>query len=158
MRLSLCSATAFAILGAAFLAGPAYSQAKPDFTGTWKLNPKKSDFGGEPGPDSLVAKVEHKNNVFKYIVDGSANGQDFHEELETPIDGKPHPGPGDFPGTMMMKWDGAVLVFEMKMDDGTIAQQGRMQLSADGKVITRNIQGKGPDGGETKRTEVYDKQ
>ncbi|HXN48504.1 MAG TPA: hypothetical protein VN893_17780, partial [Bryobacteraceae bacterium] len=132
MRLSLCSATAFAILGAAFLAGPAYSQAKPDFTGTWKINTKKSDFGGQPGPDSLVVKVEHKNNVFKYVVDGAAGGQDFHEELETPIDGKPHPGPDGFPGTVVLKWDGSVLVLEMKMDDGTLAQLGRMQLSADG--------------------------
>jgi len=158
MRLSLCSATAFAILGAAFLAGPAYSQTKPDFTGTWKLNTKKSDFGGQPGPDSLVAKVEHKNNVFKYVVDGTANGQDFHQELDTPIDGKEHPGPEGFPGTSMMKWEGAALVMEMKLDDGTVVQQGRMQLSGDGKVITRNIQGKGQDGGENKSVEVYDKQ
>jgi hypothetical protein len=158
MKLSLCSATTLAILGAAFLAGPAYSQAKPDFTGTWKLNTKKSNFGTEPGPDTLVAKVEHKNNVFKYVVDGTANGQDFHQELDTPIDGKDHPGPEGFPGTVVMKWDGSVLVWDMKMDDGTVVQEGRMQLSADGKVITRNLQGKGPDGGENKSVEVYDKQ
>jgi len=46
----------------------------------------------------------------------------------------------------------------MKLDDGTVVQQGRMQLSGDGKVITRNIQGKGQDGGENKSVEVYDKQ
>ena len=158
MKLSLHSAAVFAILGAAFCAGPASSQAKPDFTGTWKLNAQKSDFGAEPAPESFVAKVEHKNNVFKYVVDGSANGQDFHEELETPIDGKEHPGPEGFPGTAMMKWDGSVLDLELKMDDGTLAQQGRMQLSADGKIITRDVHGKTPDGGESKRHEVYDKQ
>lgn len=158
MKVSLCSATVVAILGAAFCAGPAYSQGKPDFTGTWKLNARKSDFGTDPAPDSLVAKVEHKNDVFKYVVDGAANGQDFHEELEIPIDGKPHPGPGDFPGTMTMKWDGPVLVFEMKMDDGTVVERGRFQLSADGKVATRESHGKTPDGAESKRREVYDKQ
>jgi len=158
MRLSLSSAAVFAILGAAFCAGPAYSQAKPDFTGTWKLNVKKSEFGGEPGPDSLVAKVEQTNNVFKYVVDGSANGQDFHQELETPIDGKEHPGPEGFPGTVMMKWDGPVLVMEMKMDDGTVVYQARIQLSADGKVITRDTHGKNPEGVESKNHEIYDKQ
>jgi hypothetical protein len=158
MKLSLCSATVFAILGAAFCAGPAYSQAKPDFSGTWKLNVKKSDFGTEGGPTSLVVKVEHKNNVFKYVVDGSGGGEDFHQELEIPIDGKEHPGPEGFPGTSMMKWDGEVLVLELKMDDGTVVQQGRMQLSADGKVITRDSHGKSPDGNESKQHEVYDKQ
>jgi lipopolysaccharide export system protein LptA len=47
----------------------------------------------------------------------------------------------------------------MKMDDGTVVQQGRIQLSADGKVITREAHGKNPEtGGESKRLEVYDKQ
>jgi hypothetical protein len=158
MRLSLRSATLLAILGAAFCAGPAYSQAKPNFTGTWKLNLKKSDFGTDPGPDSLVAKVEHKNNVFKYSASGTANGQDFQEEAEVPIDGKEHPGPNGFPGTMMVKWDGQTLAFDLKMDDGTVVQQGTFKLSADGKVITREVHGKSQDGTETKRVEVYDKQ
>jgi hypothetical protein len=157
MRLSLSSATVFAILAAAFCVGPAYSQTKPDFSGTWKLNAQKSDFAGDPMPESLVAKIEQKSNVFKYVVDGAANGQDFHEELEVPIDGKEHPGPGDFPGTMMMKWEGSAITFELKTTDGTMTQEGRFHLSDDGKVITRDSHGKSPDG-ESKRHEVYDKQ
>jgi hypothetical protein len=44
------------------------------------------------------------------------------------------------------------------MDDGTVVQQGTFKLSADGKVITREVHGKSQDGTETKRVEVYDKQ
>ncbi len=158
MRLFLSSSAVFTILGAAFWAGPAYSQAKPDFTGTWKLNLKNSDFGTDPAPDSLVVRIQHKNGLFKSILDGAVNGQDIHEELEVPIDGKPHPGPGDFPGTMTMKWDGPALVFELKTDDGTIAQKGRFQLSGNGKVATRDVDARSPDGKEGKRREVYDRQ
>ncbi len=158
MTLSLRSAAILGILGAAFCAGPAYSQAKPDFSGTWKLNVQKSDFGSATPLESLTAKVDHKNDVFKYVVDGTVNGQDFHQELAVPIDGKPHPGPGDFPGTMMMKWDGAVIVSEMKMDDGTVVERGRMQISADGKIITRDMTEKTPSGDENKRHEIYEKQ
>jgi hypothetical protein len=151
-------ATAFAILAAAFCAAPVWSQAKPNLTGTWKLNPQKSDFGGDSGPDSLVVKVDHKNDILKYTASGSVNGQDFVEEVEIAIDGKEHPAPNGMPGTMMMKWDGPAIAFELKMDDGTVLQKGRVQLSSDGKVMTRNVQGKGPDGGDMKRTEVYEKQ
>ncbi len=158
MKLSLRSATVLAILGVAFWARPAYSEAKPDFSGTWKLNTQKSDFGTDPMPDSLIAKVEHKNGVFKYVVDGAAGGQTFHEEVELPIDGKEHPGPQGFPGTAMMKWDGPALDFELKRDDGTIVQQGLFKLSSDGKVITREARGKTDDGADNKRLEVYDKQ
>lgn len=158
MKLSLRSAAFVAILGAAFCAGPAYSQAKPDFNGTWKLNTQKSDFGTDTKPDSIVVKVELKNNVFKYVAQGVANGQDFEEEVEIPIDGKEHPGPGGFPGTMMMKWDGPAIAFELKTDDGTVVQAGLFKLSADGKVATREVHGTSPNGGENKRLEVYDKQ
>ena len=153
MRLSLLTV----ILGAALCAG-AYGQAKPDFSGNWKLNVKKSDFGSDPAPDSVVAKVEHKNNVFKYTASGTGGGQDFQEEAEVAIDGKEHPGPNGYPGTMTVKWDGQMLAFEMKMDDGTVVQQGTFKLSADGKVITREVHGKSQDGTENKRVEIYDKQ
>src|SRR5882724_4303407 len=34
--------------------------ATPNFTGTWKLNIARSDFGPTPVPESLVDKIEHK--------------------------------------------------------------------------------------------------
>jgi len=45
------------------------AQARPDFTGTWKLNKYKSDFGKVTIPDSLtggfvVVKITHKEPSF----------------------------------------------------------------------------------------------
>lgn len=145
------------MLAAAFCAGPAYSQAKPDFTGTWKLNTQKSGFGGDPMPESITATVEHKNDRFKYVAEGVAGGQPFHEEVDIAIDGKEHPAPGDFPGTIMVKWDGAVLVSVMKSDDGAFALTARLRLSGDGKVVTRQVERKSPEG-ESKHAEIYEKQ
>jgi hypothetical protein len=157
MTRSRWSATVFSILAAALCAAPLFSQAKPDFTGTWKLNLQKSSFGDDPAPDSLTVVVEHKNNIFKYTADGESNGQPFEQQLEVPVDGKEHPGPADSPGTMMMKWDGPAIVFEMKTDDGEVVARGTLELAADGKTITREVFQNSEDGSEHKRIEVYDK-
>ena len=36
------------------------AQQKPDYSGTWKLNVAKSDFGPLPGPDSRTDVITHK--------------------------------------------------------------------------------------------------
>jgi hypothetical protein len=145
------------MLAAAFCAGPLYSQAKPNFSGTWKLNTQKSDFGTDPAPESVTATVEHKNDRFKYVAEGVAGGQPFREEMDVAIDGKEHPAPVDFPSTIMMKWDGSVLVSVLKSDDGVFVMNTKLRLSEDGKVATRQVERKNPEGG-SKRTEVFEKQ
>jgi hypothetical protein len=39
--------------------GLVQAQAKTDFSGTWKLNAGKSDFGPMPPPDSMTEKITH---------------------------------------------------------------------------------------------------
>jgi hypothetical protein len=39
----------------------AFAQQKPDFSGTWKLNVAKSDFGALPGPESRTDVITHKD-------------------------------------------------------------------------------------------------
>jgi len=38
----------------------AQAQSKPNFTGTWKVNNSKSDFGPMPAPQSSTSKIDHK--------------------------------------------------------------------------------------------------
>ena len=47
-------------VAAAVFAGACLGAGKPDFTGTWTLNPARSDFGGLSPPQSMVSRVEHK--------------------------------------------------------------------------------------------------
>jgi hypothetical protein len=145
------------MLAAAFCAAPAYSQEKPNFSGTWKLNVQKSNFGSDPAPESVTATVEQKDDHLKDIADGVVNGQPFHEEMDVPIDGKEHPAPVEFPATVMMKWDGPALVMVLKSDDGSFVMTARLRLSADGKTVTREVERKSPEG-ESKHEEIYEKQ
>lgn len=45
------------------MAGAAW--AAPDFTGNWKLNASKSDFGQMPAPDRWDMAIEHKEPALK---------------------------------------------------------------------------------------------
>jgi hypothetical protein len=38
---------------------------KPNFSGVWKLNPAKSEFGKAPAPQSLISTVEHHDPELK---------------------------------------------------------------------------------------------
>ena len=55
-----------ALLTLAF--GMAHAQAKPNFTGTWKVNVAKSDFGAMPAPDSRTDKITHEDTDLKVHV------------------------------------------------------------------------------------------
>ena len=35
------------------------AQSKPNFTGDWKMNLVKSDFGAAPAPDTMTRKIVH---------------------------------------------------------------------------------------------------
>ena len=46
---------------AAVLTASAMAAGKPDFSGEWKLNIDKSNFGPIPPPTSLTQTVDHKD-------------------------------------------------------------------------------------------------
>ena len=48
--------------------GLVQAQAKTDFSGTWKLNAGKSDFGPMPPPDSMTEKIAHQDPSLKASV------------------------------------------------------------------------------------------
>lgn len=76
-----------AVLVALVLAG-VQPAAKPDFSGDWKMNSAKSDFGAVPGPSLMTRKITHAEPALtiveeqrsdlgnqlatrKYVTDGS---------------------------------------------------------------------------------------
>jgi len=42
------------------------AQAKPNFSGTWKLNAGKSNFGPMPAPETRTDKITHQDPDLKY--------------------------------------------------------------------------------------------
>lgn len=128
---------------------------KPNLTGTWKLNPTKSEFFGRGVPSALAVKIDHKDPVFKYSATGTQDGNDFEESGEVTTDGKE----GTSSNGLMLKahWDGKVLVVEYKSQDGNFSGLARDTISEDGKTLTRDADIKSTEG-DYKQHIVLEKQ
>ena len=143
----------FSILLVIGFAVALHAQAKPNFTGTWKLNVAKSELG-DPPAESLTVEVDHKDPVLTYTVKGTAGGQDINETATLKTDGTPTKGPNDM--TFVCHWDGPTLVLNGTAPDTSPIFEVRLSLSADGKTITRTIVRKNGNQQQT-RHEIYDK-
>ncbi len=131
------------LLSIAFLvaltAASAFAQQKPDFSGTWKMNVAKSDFGALPGPDSRTDVITHKEPSLtnEVTAEGAGGKQQYTAKYTT--DGKEvtnQMGPREVKSTM--KWEGSNLVISSKFmyNDSEVTAQSTWALSADGKTLT----------------------
>ncbi len=113
--------------------------AKTDFSGDWKLNAAKSDFGQFPAPSSMTQKVTHQDPSLKLATKVSTDNGDFEFESTYTTDGKECTnqfGPNEMKSSL--KWEGAVLVIDTKgtFGDMQVTMQDKWELSADGKTLT----------------------
>jgi hypothetical protein len=126
-------------LGLILLAWPML--AAPNFTGDWKLNTSKSDFGPMPAPTSMSSKITHDDPQLKTATKQSGEQGEFEIELKYTTDGKEVTNTFmDSPMKSTAKWDGAVLVIDTKANFGgnDVTIQDKWTLSEDGKVLTMN--------------------
>jgi hypothetical protein len=131
------------IAATAVCAAIAAAQSKPNFSGTWKLNASKSDFGAFPGPDSRTDKIDQTDSAIKEAVDAVGGPQgDQKYSLNYNLDGSEttnSPAPGiDIHSTA--KWDGLSLVVtsKLKFQDQDVTIKAVWTLSDDGKTFTQN--------------------
>ena len=134
------------------------AQSKPDFTGDWKMNLIKSDFGAAPAPDTMTRKIVHaepalsideeqatpigpQRTTRKYVTDGTESTFEA----------------GGAPVRTSAKWDGNVLVAVTTVDVVGLIYNDRMTLSADGKTLTSVVRLQTPQG-PLDLTVVFDKQ
>jgi len=128
------AALVFALSPAAVLADD-----KPDFTGEWKLNVDKSDFGPTPmKPDKLILKVDHKDpNITINQTIATPQGERSSDQNFV-IDGKEQTRStpqGDVKFTP--KWDGQTFVVEQTrtIQGNDIKVLEKWVLSKDKKVL-----------------------
>ena len=119
-----------------------FAQQKPDFSGTWKLNVAKSDFGPLPGPESRTDVVTHKDPALSDSVtaDGAQGKQQYIVSYTT--DGKEAVnkiGPREIKSTL--KWAGSNLAISSKFayNDMDVTTEAVWALSADGKTLTISV-------------------
>jgi len=134
------------------------AQSKPNFTGDWKMNLIKSDFGAAPAPDTMTRKIVHaepaltideeqatpigpQRTTRKYVTDGTESTFEA----------------GGAAVRTSAKWDGTVLVAVTTVDVVGLTYNDRMTLSADGKTLTSVVKLTTPQG-PIDVTVVFEKQ
>jgi hypothetical protein len=134
------------ILGLASIAAAA---DKPNYSGTWKLNVGKSEYGMIPPPTSRIDVIEQKGDDFKITVDSEVASGKEHFVLNFTADGKDVTVPDDSPnahlGAFTLKkikaeWNGGALVLTEigVIQDLDVTAKNTYNLSADGKTLTVN--------------------
>src|SRR5882724_6524519 len=115
---------------------------KPNFSGSWKLDAAKSDFGPTPPPDKMDLKVDHSDPKLKVTqAQSGAQGEDT-SEMSFTTDGKEVTNTMrgmDIKGTA--NWEGDAIVVNNKLDLGgtEIKLKQTYTLSEDKKVLTNNM-------------------
>ncbi len=137
-----------------------FAQGKPNFSGTWKLNTSKSDFGVLPGPDSRTDVIEHADPALTVHVTAATQQGPQNYTVNFTTDGKEATNSfGPNPAKSTASWDGSNLLINtnLKFNDQDVAIKSVWTLSPDGKTLTQNIH-LASAMGETDQKVVYDKQ
>jgi hypothetical protein len=138
----------------------AFAQSQPNFSGTWKVNVGKSDYGMLPPPESRTDVIDHtgdtiKNNVSAVNQQGK---QDYTLTFKT--DGSETVNKiADREMKITAKWDGPALAVTMKLNlqGQDIDILAKWTLSGDGSTLTQNVH-LASAMGETDQKVVYEKQ
>jgi hypothetical protein len=128
--------------------------------GKWRLNLDKSKWGKRDKPTGIEISIEHQDPKLKYkgtVI--NADGTDKRDfSFEGAIDGKEYPAIGaDGAGKMSIRRVNAyTTTWTYHSNDGKVTEEAQTTISSDGKVLTRRIHRKAPNG-DFVWTEVYDK-
>jgi hypothetical protein len=148
----------------ALSASAAAQDVRPDFSGKWKLDLAKSDFGPMPPPLSVVIDIEHKDPNLKVSATQTMQQGTVSNVRNLTTDGKENTNlmrgmGGEQEVKSNTKWEAAKLVTMAKMEvQGTpLEMHDSWELSGDGKVLTISREFKTSQGNFTNKT-VYDKQ
>lgn len=146
--------TALCTVGAMLLVVSAVAQsAMPNFSGTWKLDAAKSDFGMMPAPESIVMLIDHKEPTVKVTTTQKSQMGDTSNDSSYTTDGKDNVNKmrspaGDQDVKSTTKWNGKILATTRTIEAQgmSIGIDDAWELSADGTVMTINRQLKTPQG------------
>jgi len=149
------------VLIIAALAGFASAADKPNYSGEWKLNAAKSNFGPLPAPATFTRKVTHAEPsiTIEDTQTGTAAG-DQHDTHTYTTDGKEitfQANGADVKATLT--WEGDALLVNSKASvQGTdILIKDKITLSDEGKTMTDTIHIGSPQG-ELDMSIVFEKQ
>lgn len=145
----------------AALAGIALAADKPNFSGDWKLNAAKSNFGAVPAPATYTRKVIHAEPsiTIENTQTGTPMG-DQHDTRTYTTDGKEvsyQANGADVKAAIT--WDGNALLINSKasIQGMDILIKDTITLADDGKTMTDAVHVASPQG-DIELALVFDKQ
>ncbi|HME09651.1 MAG TPA: hypothetical protein VKG25_21515 [Bryobacteraceae bacterium] len=140
-------------------AASAASGSKPNYSGTWKLNTAKSDFGPLPPPDSETDVIDHKEPTVVINVDAATAQGPQKYTLNTTTDNVESAvkmGPRD--AKVKTTWEAGNISSTVKLtfNDQDVSMKRVYVLSPDGKTLTVNNHLESPMG-EADQKLIYEK-
>jgi len=129
--------TALALITIVALAA-GFAAAKPNFTGEWKLNAAKSDFGEFPAPSKLTMTIGHDDPSLKVTTTMAGDYGEFTWEAAYTTDGKECINKmRDNESKSTVTWDGDTLLINTKTSfgDNDMTISDKWKLAADGKSL-----------------------
>ncbi len=145
----------------AFVAMAGVALAAPNFSGEWKVNVAKSDFGPLPPPESFTRTIKHDDPVIEYTTHQKSAQGDITTQVKYTTDGKPSTNTingAESKGTA--KWSGEHLEIESsrEIQGMQITSKEIWTMSDGGKTLTVNSHISIPGQGEFELKLVLEKQ
>jgi hypothetical protein len=156
---------AAALVIGAIAAPPPAQATRPNLTGTWRLDARKSNFGGSQAPESIVQVIDHQEPAITITTTTAwRKDQAGVSEQTLTTDGKESVNKMEAMGVLQDvkvtgAWRGDTLAIAWKIESpgGPVEFNDSWSLSADRKVLTLVRAGKTSQGAFTLKT-VYTKQ
>ncbi len=132
LRRSLLTISALALF-----ANVVSAQDKPNFSGTWKMNATKSDFGPLPAPSAATRTITHADPELKFSSVQTTDNGEQKSEATYKTDGEFTMKRRNMDIKATGKWEGAKLVVKSKFEAQgmEISSTENWTLSADGKEL-----------------------
>jgi hypothetical protein len=130
-----------------------------NITGSWHLNVEKSRWGSTPKPVSVNLEIKHNEPQLQYqgsVLYANEDRRDFG--FSGAIDGNPYAMSRSFGSgnIVMSRVDPLTVNSVFRTSDGYYEETAKTSVSKDGKVMTRALRLKTPEG-TTTWTEIYEK-
>jgi hypothetical protein len=131
-----------------------------EHSGTWKMNPTKSNYNPGPAPKSITVKIASDADNMKLTSDGTdAAGKPTHVEYTAKFDGKDYAITGipNADTVALERLDASTIRSTTKKGDQVVMTVTSV-ISKDGKTRTATFKGKNAEGLDVNNVVVYDKQ
>ena len=159
MRIKMFTALATTLLLVALVFNVSAAPAD-EHSGTWKMNPAKSNYSPGPAPKSITVKIVSDADNMKLTSDGiDAAGKPTHVEYTAKFDGKDYPITGipNADTIALERLDASTIRSTTKKGDQVVMTVTSV-ISKDGKTRTATFKGKNAEGLDVNNVVVYDKQ